>query len=58
MPDQILETKNDKTQFSGQNLTFQGTSDLRDLTQYKYARQTVLPKHFNVTSTLTSFLTN
>ena len=35
---------------------FQGTSDLRDLTQYKYVKQTVLPKHFNVTSTLTSFL--
>ena len=27
---------------------FQGTSDLSDLTQYKYAKQTVLPKHLNL----------
>ena len=39
-------------------MVFQGTSDLRDLTQYKYAKQTVLLKHFNVTNTLTSFLTD
>ena len=35
-----------------------GTADLRDLSQYKYAKQTVLLKHFSVTTRLTSFLTN
>ena len=34
------------------------TADLRDLTQYKYAKQTVLPTHLNVITSLTSFLTN
>ena len=32
---------------------FQGTAYLRDLTQYKYAKQTVLLKHSNVTTRLT-----
>ena len=35
---------------------FQGTFDLRGLTQHKYGKQTILPKHLNVTTTLTSFL--
>ena len=34
------------------------TTDLRELTQYKYAKQTVLPKYLNVMASLTSFLTN
>ena len=40
------------------NVLLQGTSDFSDLTQYKYVKQTVIPKHFNVSTTLTSFLTN
>ena len=37
---------------------FQGTADLRDLAQYKYAKQTVLPKHFNFITRLISLLTD